>query len=257
MTIKGLGPITTLVGVAVVATLAGCTSTPPPDPVAPVAPPAVTNTAPAPAVTNTAPAPDSAGKEPVLNPGWKEWRPKEPVRDRKSFTEEEKLALRATNLKEQAEQLNLAEPPEVPLERWIRSDEFGAVSEKCYAEYGFDVKGTFDGLGLKVVTRPAEDQASLFDLTTYTCSARFSVDPEYRQPITEDQMRVRYEYELDFLIPCLQDLGYTTPQPPSLETYVSTFWTENWSAWNALEEADAILEAACPPTPPTGAWIGE
>lgn len=248
MTINGLGPITTLAAVAVVATMAGCTSTTPPQQT-----PSVTQ----PVVTSTAPAPITTGQEPVLNLAWKDWRPKEPVRDRKSFTEEEKLALRATYLKEQAEQLNLAEPPEIALERWIRSDEFGAVSEKCYAEYGFDVKSTLDGRSLDVVTFPAEDQVPLFDLTVYTCSARFSVDPGYRQPITQDQMRVRFEYELDFLIPCLQDLGHTTPEPPSLETYISTFWTDNWSAWNDIQAADAILEAACPPTPPTGAWIGE
>ena len=193
----------------------------------------------------------------------KSWRPGQPVRDLPTMAEEEKLALRESALADHARSLDISDPPEVALVRWIRTDEQGPSAEACLAEAGFTVESDSSGQGWRLVSQIAAEQAHAFHLASYTCTAQYFVDPAMMQSLTSDQLRVLYEYHVEVSIPCLAKLGYPRPEPPSLETFLGTFDTDPWLPVKNIgldlsggDEVDRVLEA-CEQSPPVAALYGE
>lgn len=156
------------------------------------------------------------------------------------------------------------DPPEVALERWIYPTEHGPVNKECFAEAGFEVESGPEGEGVRVVGTVNEAQAPLLNLTYYTCTARFYIDPDFTQFPTADQIRISYEYMMEVLIPCLKAQGYDPSGPPSLETYVANYGGPKW--WNPYDAAginsgtaayEDLTQGVCHGDPPAAARYGE
>lgn len=194
---------------------------------------------------------------------WESWRPSRPVRDLAKLTEQEKLTLREAELDEFARSLDIANPPDVPLERWIGAHERGPSAEGCLADAGFTVKSNADGQGWSLESQIGAEQASSFHMAVYVCTAQYFVDPDLMQELTSDQLRVLYEYYVGYSIPCLEALGYPRPEPPSLETFLGTFDQDPWLPIEHVgidlsggDEVERVIEA-CHQSPPLAALYGE
>ncbi len=194
---------------------------------------------------------------------WESWRPSSPVGDLAELSESDKEAVREAQLAQLAAGYGLSDPPKVQLERWIRPEELGPISEKCFGEAGFEVRSTPDGQGYEIITQVGKDQRDALHLTAYTCTARFFIDPRAMQPLTHDQLRIIHEFFGDFMIPCLRRLGYTPTDPPTLETFIATYSTTPWSPLkdagvneNDVEAWDEIVKT-CHQGPPAAALYGE
>ena len=203
---------------------------------------------------------DAPGVAPV---DWESWRPSRPVRDLAKLTEQEKRALRGSELAELARSLDIANPPEVPLERWINVAERGPSAEACLADAGFTVKSHADGQGWGLESQIGAEQASSYHMAVYVCTAMYFVDPDMMQELTGDQLRILYEYYVGYSVPCLAGLGYPRPEPPSLETFLGTFDKDPWLPIEHIgldlsgsEAAERVIES-CKQSPPLAALYGE
>ena len=199
-------------------------------------------------VAPTAPVPVKTTLPP-RSPGWMAsvaWRPREPVGDLRHLTEEERLSFRAADLAQLALGLDLPDPPEVALERWIRYDEMGPVLSQCFSEagvqalidptrHGFpNVTGSYRGPNDQEVERRT------YGTPVYICHARFTLDPTYQQPPTRDQARVTYEFETEFWVPCVRAAGFDVlDPPPDREAAIEMILTGGrWPTWADGQEPE-------------------
>jgi hypothetical protein len=143
-------------------------------------------------------------------------------------------------------------PDDAEFVRFIDVHEFGAVIAACIAEQGFDVRETFDG-GVSFGDVPT-DQALALAEASYRCEVAYPVHPRFTLPLTEEQIRVTYDYLVDELVPCLTEHGFVPEAPPTWETYLSTQSTE--TAWRPYDAVDAPtptewleINEACPQNP--------
>lgn len=195
-------------------------------------------------------------------PEWiraKEWRPKEPVRDLRQFTEEEKLQLWPEHVAELTARYRLTEPPEVALEQWIRVDETGPVLGKCLSEFGYHMTyDPFPGISGGPATQNGGDFAQTYERDAwYVCLARFAIDPTYTQPPTRDQARVQYEYLTEIWLPCMRGHGQELVDLPDLETFVENFVTQGgWSPWSEVRYDYEVAERCGGSSPAPAAYYG-
>jgi hypothetical protein len=165
-------------------------------------------------------------------------------------------ALRDLNLSKEAEAFGVDVPDAAEFIEYIHPDDFGRVRSQCMREQGFDARETFDG-GVSYGRIP-DDQSEAQRSAAVLCSARYPVHPRFLEPLTEEQVRVIYDYYVDELVACLQREGYDPGEVPSWETYRDTRGTEDdWTPYHALvgdvmsrpDDWQAINEA-CPQSPP-------
>lgn len=93
-------------------------------------------------------------------------------------------------------------------------------------------------------------QADAVALAEYVCIAQYPLQPQFYQPLDDARMRQSYDWHVTTTIPCLQNLGYTTPEPPSLEVYIETYRAtgEQWIAQNVGDLPFETFDQ-CPPVP--------
>jgi len=119
-------------------------------------------------------------------------------------------------LAEQARAFGIDDPPAVEVVRTVDPLEQGYVWLDCMNDAGF---ASGSGGSLSAGT---PDQAENFFLAQYTCFAQYPIDDRAFKPLTDSQWLFIRQYQIETAIPCLADLGYDVPQPPSPETYVGT-----------------------------------
>ncbi|MGX5681108.1 hypothetical protein [Schumannella luteola] len=142
--------------------------------------------------------------------------------------------------------------PDVQFERHVTQDEWNEVRIQCLGEQGFIAEAT-EGGGLGG-TIP-DGQAEAFAIARYVCDVRFPMDPRFTTDLTETQLEHLYEYFADSLTGCLESEGFNIASPPSLEVFVSTYYSpESWSPYNEVirnlgDRSFAELEARCPQLP--------
>lgn len=150
-----------------------------------------------------------------------------------------------------ARSLQIEEPPEVEVVRLVVPEERPQVLVACVGDEGFPA----DAEGNR--TFPSE-QLEAFNLALYTCEARYPLDERFLQPLTEGQTREIHAYLMESAVPCLAELGYELPEPPSIETFVGTFNTADaYTLSSVLMDqgisgltAENIL-SECPEFPPS------
>jgi len=122
-----------------------------------------------------------------------------------------------------------ASRPEVEIVRLLMPEEWAPVTAECLRTQGFpDVTARFDG-GVTPGTL-AQGQLGAYQLATYTCAAMYPIDPKYRQPLDEQQLRALYDHYAGPLTACLEGIGLSVADPPSFEVFKETFATaETWN----------------------------
>jgi hypothetical protein len=151
-----------------------------------------------------------------------------------------------------------AERPEYRVERMITMDEWGAVIAACMNDLGFtSVKDSGDGGILSGDMHTS--QAEAYDIGMYDCQARYPLDPKYSEPLTDDQLSLIYDYNVDELTPCAEALGYEIGPAPSRQQFIETYDTEPWLPLGDIIQSIAAtgdggdiqkLLEACPDVPP-------
>ena len=144
-----------------------------------------------------------------------------------------------------ARDFGLGEVPEVPVVRVTTPEDRDGLIRGCMAEQGFapDAEGNY--------TYPqAQDRA--FGMATYTCWARYPLHQRYWGGApSQDQREKLYRYWVDVRMPCLRRLGYTIPDPPTMEAWLGgQEWAPHYFAVPKNRADEEEVERLCPATPP-------
>lgn len=145
-----------------------------------------------------------------------------------------------------------AELPNVERVRFITLDEWAATIATCLTEEGFDATADQGALSS---TAP-ERQEEPYLIAQYVCNARFPLDPHQMMPLVDDQIRYLYDYYVQVATPCLEGMGFSVPDPPSLQTYVDGY--RDAPDWRPYEDASikstdeqwARIQEECPERAP-------
>ncbi|WP_162801956.1 hypothetical protein [Ornithinimicrobium murale] len=137
---------------------------------------------------------------------------------------------------ELAADAGITDPPRIAPKRAVTPQEIDQIMADCMTDHGFPaVVKDGGGWGYEV---PA-GQSDAAALVSYSCKALYPMAAEFVTPLSADQLRVYYDWLVEETIPCMQSLGYPTPEPPTFETYAA-----NYEASQALFFADAALDPA-------------
>lgn len=161
----------------------------------------------------------------------------------------------AAALRELAGRYMLEDPPQdVQFERYISPEEYAAVMVPCLTEQGIPASELPDG-GVGFGDLP-EEQWELQREAMYRCSVRFPTHPMFEEPLSDDQLRRLYDYLVGDLMPCLEEEGYATTPPPTVEVFIASYPDGNgWSPWPVSdprledEEEWYRLNEVCPQSP--------
>lgn len=162
---------------------------------------------------------------------------------------------RLSDMVSQAQARGIDELPDVQVVREITPEELAEVQANCMAEEGFppDQDGMFNA--------PPGQGDALF-LALYRCTAMYPIAEEYTQPLSQEQIRIIYDYYVSDLVPCLRGEGLTVPDPPTWETFIATAGTEReYHPYSTLlgamsSEALSALQDTCPERPSLDALYG-
>ncbi|HWK19842.1 MAG TPA: hypothetical protein VNR37_03610 [Microbacteriaceae bacterium] len=153
------------------------------------------------------------------------------------------------------------ERPSIERVRYIDIGEWPTVIGDCMHTEGFTQVGVNAfGDGIDFGEVPAE-QEEAFELARYVCTARYPLDPKISRPLDDDQISRLYDYYVGEHIKCLEELGYTIPEPPTRQSFIETYATQPWLPIQfAAQQAralgmDAMVEMmrTCPQLP-EGLW---
>lgn len=124
--------------------------------------------------------------------------------------------------------------PEVELVRYVTRSENLDVLAECMTDQGFPPAASQGGLLWEV---PPEQEYDL-GIAQYVCTGRYPIDPRLIQPLDRAQLEIAYDWLVEETIPCIEDLGYTVPAPPSLESYLAD---DGW--WEGINEVERQVVA--------------
>lgn len=86
------------------------------------------------------------------------------------------------------------------------------------------------------------------------CVANRPVFTTTRPPITGEELDFTYDYYRQSLVPCLSNLGFPNPAPPTRKSFVAS--DGNWSPYDTVftslldSEQIATIAIVCPEAPP-------
>jgi len=138
--------------------------------------------------------------------------------------------------------------------------DYGQTIAQCLTEAGFDAVGA--GSAIWYPGGAGGAQAGAFHLAEYECNAKYTLHPKYYQRLTEQQFEVLYDYDVQWLVPCLESLGAMVSTPPTRETYIAQRLQGKlpWDPYNEAEglfgspEKGAYLANTCPKFPVAYLW---
>lgn len=146
------------------------------------------------------------------------------------------------------------EPPnDAEFIRFIEPGDYGRVHSDCIREQGFDATMTFDG-GVHFGEIP-EEQAPAQRQAIHRCLVMYPTHPRYTVPLSEEQIRVMYDYYVGPLTECLAGGGYQVEAAPSWETFLEHHGTPMaWIPYHAVDaqtpEEWEDINQLCPQNPP-------
>ena len=169
------------------------------------------------------------------------------------------MTQRAAQLKKEASNEGVIDPPVVDLVRWTSYLDWGQTVATCLQEAGFNVEGV--GGNLTYPDGIAPSQESAFGLALYVCDSKYTLNPTYSQTLTADQWGLWYDYDVEWLVPCVAAFGVTASQPPSRDTFIAQGLQQGYPTWDTWGEAQAVYSAkpwqeevafmeTCPYSPP-------
>ena len=109
-----------------------------------------------------------------------------------------------------------------------------------------------------------EAQNGSFNLATHECYSKYFLDPEFLANLTEDQLRVQWDYWDEYYIPCLAAHGYKVDisERPARETYATTFYSDAEHRWWPNNKGSLSFQITpevmkvCPERPPITEFYG-
>jgi hypothetical protein len=141
-----------------------------------------------------------------------------------------------------------AEVPPVPFVRFIAAAEWGTTMASCLAAQGFGVQVMDDG-GIHYDQPPA-GQAQAQAVAKYTCDVEY---PVRQLGVTDADLRVLYDWNVNELIPCLEGAGYPVSEGPSFASFKDNY---ERAPWVPYEEVPVVskdqfdeLNRVCPQLP--------
>lgn len=140
-----------------------------------------------------------------------------------------------------------AERPAVDRVKAIQSSEYASIQKECMRSEGQVVPETSgEAFGWEFNITLAGD------LAWYTCAVRYPAAP--RPPLTPAQLGYFYDYLTQFTAPCLDALGSKADTPPSRNDFVTKWPNQRWfPAPTNVQPADPEFSAAaklCPTRAP-------
>ncbi|MGJ9472300.1 hypothetical protein [Actinotignum sp. GS-2025b] len=210
----------------------------------------------------------SGGAENAQTSASSEWDPKSWKSDieisPKFTSEEDKLAFRKRWLERNTRTMGVVDPPDIALVEWMDSPH--AADEKqaeCLRSKGFSAEVAPQG-GIMYDPPIPESQQEAFGMALYECHSMYFLDPEFLANLTEDQLRVQWDYWDEYYIPCLAAHGFTvdTSERPGREAYATTFYSDAEHRWwpdNKGELSFRItpeVMKVCPEAPPITEFYG-
>jgi len=173
------------------------------------------------------------------------------------MSESEAMALRDDRMQQFADELSLADPPTVELVRWTTDVDWGPTVAKCLRDAGFAAEGS--GRGIKSGDDVTPDRQDAYSLAYYVCGAKYTMNPVFGKSFTADQWAMIYDYDVQWLVPCLARLGAKVSKAPDKQTYITDALRVNsayWTPWNEAVLANfqgqddrMLLIDTCPPYP--------
>lgn len=156
-------------------------------------------------------------------------------------------------LAEYVEHLRRSNPtialPDVERVRYIAPQEFAEIFVDCLSSEGFRASVTDDN-GIEFEPVP-DEQAEAQDIALYVCRAKYPTDSKYLAELTPEQIDWLYDDARLRLIPCIEELGFSTDDLPSRGVFSETY--ESDRSWNpyARIPAEGVMEVgtACPAIP--------
>jgi hypothetical protein len=166
----------------------------------------------------------------------------------------------AEQLRSVAEMYGIADPPAVEPVREITPVESQKAIDDCLAERGWTrhPKGGFE--------YPLEQQEA-YNMDAYICTASYPIRAEYLEPLDEAAWRRIFDYWITETVPCLRAEGIDVPEPPTIETFLSSqYWTPDGDAVRGQVErlasegvypnAEYVFAELCPVSPPAEVRLG-
>ena len=123
---------------------------------------------------------------------------------------------------------------EIPVERYIGTDEYNRVMDECVGGQNVD---PIDAGEMSVPLA--------MNLAWYTCTALYPLEPSKIGVIGASQREYIYDYYVRWLVPCLESAGYPVSDAPAREVFVASGPSVNaWTPWGAIDlpvrDADQI-----------------
>jgi hypothetical protein len=161
-------------------------------------------------------------------------------------------ALERDGLLEDYPDADVPELDEIEVVRAITLDEADQVYGDCLNEAGIDATVTEDGLRVEV----AAGQDYSYRLESLICHARYPLQDKFNS-LSQDQIGRLYDYQTGPLTECLNDAGFSVPDPPTKQSFVEQYGSSvPWTAYqevNVTEQAWQDINEQCPQLP-AGLW---
>lgn len=122
-------------------------------------------------------------------------------------------------------------PEDIPLVRYMTPRKQLDVKAECLRQEGFPNRREGDSIVLQI----EPDQRLAYGIADVVCTGKYPIDLTHTKPLTEDQWVRVYEHLVDVTVPCIRDLGYDIPDPPTLETYLQS---SPESRWDPIADAE-------------------
>lgn len=127
-----------------------------------------------------------------------------------------------------------AEVPDVKRVRVVSLDEWAPAIAECLNAQGYSATAEDGGL----LAGAPFGQELPYAIAYYVCSVEYPINPRQQIPLVEDQIRYLYEYYTQVMTPCLEAEGYEVPDPPSMQTYISTYGQPGfWDPYKLVAES--------------------
>lgn len=101
----------------------------------------------------------------------------------------------------------------------LAPEEFDAALRSCMEDAGWHLSK--DEFGQDSIELQANQEGD-YQRSVEECSSGLEVDPKYTTPLNDDQWAVVHSHYRDSVIPCLEFLGYTPDDLPSLDTFIAS-----------------------------------
>lgn len=155
-----------------------------------------------------------------------------------------------------ARDFGITDPPDVAPVRAISLSESAQVTADCLTGQGFPSRVEDGSTVLEFDT--AQREAAR--LAQYVCLSRYPTHETYTRPLSETQQRVFYDWMVEETLPCMQDLGYPAPEPPSFETFSADYergelWFPDTELTSLADDMNVIMDA-CQVLPPDDVLYG-